>query len=194
MLSGLTPCSNHLSKQAEHQAPSSLILQSLKLLPPLQTLQQPTPPQDRMKTPQLSTLLLIAASTTPVFTLSISPIAEIESSKRAVLDTRAGNTASCTGTVTFPDATVQWYSWYIEADGPWVRNDWAQGFLDQLRGRCGAVLYWTYKEVNGVWAALFSTSYFIPSHCIEDSIWYASEKTGAIGGLQCRIRLEDDPN
>jgi len=141
---------------------------------------------------QISHVTLLLASVGAVLSTAL-PTAALASKEGAVLEARDGNTASCNGVITFEDAAVQWYQWYIPADGPWVRNDWAQGFLDKLRNQCGEVIFWTYnQDSEGQWAARFWTSFFIRKHCIEDAIWLASQSTGSIGGATCDIRSESE--
>jgi len=148
-----------------------------------------------MKTsPALAIFLSLAGAglSNPLPAAAPGPEAEGSAAVVPALLPRASNSASCTGTITYPDATLQWIDWYIPADGPWVRNDWAQGFLDKLRNQCGAIISWYYQNEEWGWAARFTTSIIIPAGCIENAIWLASEPTGGIHGVKCATRDEGD--
>lgn len=86
------------------------------------------------------------------------------------------NSANCT--VSYK---VLWDNFSISTTGPWTDSDWGIALLNEVRWRCGIATGWTFiYDDSGNGSAYFALAKIRPGHCVEDSIWWASDPTGAI--------------
>ncbi|KAG8851879.1 hypothetical protein FRB91_007320 [Serendipita sp. 411] len=122
-----------------------------------------------MRLNNLATILFSAIA------LTVAAPAPEASEPSELLDKREANGASCHKSS--PAYTVTtWGSW---------DDDWGIGFLDNLRGQCGAVENWGFSYSGSSGQATFRLYKPASSNCVENAIWLASNPTGAIWGVTC---------
>ncbi|EPS38432.1 hypothetical protein H072_7833 [Dactylellina haptotyla CBS 200.50] len=88
----------------------------------------------------------------------------------------------------------------FETWGQWD-DDWGQGFLDNIRGHCGANVenwgFWYDQGPPPTWGHADFWIYAYPygnynlPQCTLDAVWQASEKWGAITGAYCTKQYDN---
>ncbi|KAK6356016.1 hypothetical protein TWF718_000389 [Orbilia javanica] len=118
--------------------------------------------------------LAVIASATAIHTVTAAPTGStVAESAAKNLEARQGpNKAWCF----YHSPAAPYREFTIVTSGPWTRNDWGRGLLDNLRGQCGVISNWKfeYNGSNGNGKATFWTDLVHPANCVKDAIWLAS--------------------